>query len=94
MTTQSNGLTPEERKAYTTNCQQCQNPLLNCVCASGPTFPDPQHAVDPIYNYMQEKMATPDRCHECHQLIGSDPTADDEPTTTHHHLTTSPGIKL
>jgi hypothetical protein len=89
-----NGLSPAERQAYTTNCQGCQNPLTACVCVCGPTLPAEQHTPDPIYDYMKAIMDTPDRCHECHQLIGSDPTADDNEPKTTHMLTTGPGIDL
>jgi hypothetical protein len=89
-----NGLSPAERQAYVTNCQQCQCPVTACVCARGPTLSTEPHDLDPIYDYMEAIMDTPDRCHECHQLIGSDPTADDDEPIKTHALTMAPGFNL
>jgi hypothetical protein len=81
----NNGLTSEERQAYVTNCQGCQNPVTACVCANGPTLPQPatsaeQHPQDPIYDYQDPKPST---CPNCGR-----------PMPITHALTMAPGIVL
>jgi hypothetical protein len=81
----NNGLTPEERQAYTTNCQGCQNPVTACVCANGPTLPDDPQDPDSIYDYQDPKPST---CPNCGQLR----PAEGMPTT--HMLTMAPGFEI